>query len=246
MLVRDDFEKRYKKDKPISMIEFLYPLLQAYDSVALNADVEIGGNDQKFNLLLGRQIQKDYGIKDAQVVIIMPLLEGTDGIKKMSKSYNNYISLNDSSEDMFGKIMSISDSIMYRYYELLTNIDLNMVKDMHPKDAKKLLAREIVKRYHGAKESLKAQEEFDRIFTKRNLPENIEKCIIENIPIKLSDILIKSIMVSSKNEARRLIEQGAIKINSQKISDDIIISDDREFVLQVGKRKFKKITPITS
>ncbi|MDR0956290.1 MAG: tyrosine--tRNA ligase [Endomicrobium sp.] len=242
MLVRNDFEKRYKKDESISIIEFLYPLLQAYDSVALNADVELGGNDQKFNLLFGRQIQKDYGIKDAQIVIIMPLLEGTDGIKKMSKSYNNCISLNDSSKDMFGKIMSISDSTMYRYYELLTNLDLNMIKNMHPKAAKKLLAEEIVKRYYGAKESLKALKEFDRIFIKRDIPENIEKCTMENVTLKLSDILIKSTMVSSKNEARRLIQQGAVKIDSQKIKDDIIINVHREFVLQVGKRKFKKIT----
>ncbi|OEG69559.1 tyrosine--tRNA ligase, partial [Candidatus Endomicrobiellum trichonymphae] len=163
MLVRDDFKKRYKEDNPLSIVEFLYPLLQAYDSVALNADVELGGSDQKFNLLLGREIQRDYGIKDTQIVITMPLLEGTDGVKKMSKSYKNCIALNDLPENMFGKIMSISDELMYKYYELLTHADLNIIKNMHPKEAKSALAREIVGRYHGKKEALKAEEEFDEM-----------------------------------------------------------------------------------
>ncbi|MCA6069745.1 MAG: tyrosine--tRNA ligase, partial [Endomicrobium sp.] len=168
MLIRDDFEKRYKEDRPISIVEFLYPLLQAYDSVALNADVELGGNDQRFNLLLGREIQRDYGIKDAQIVITMPLLEGTDGVKKMSKSYNNYIALNDLPKDMFGKIMSVSDTLMYKYYELLMQADLNVVKNMHPKEAKLALAQEIVERYHGKEGALKAREEFNKIFAKKD------------------------------------------------------------------------------
>jgi tyrosyl-tRNA synthetase len=175
MLVRDDFKKRYKENNPISIVEFLYPLLQAYDSVALNADVELGGGDQKFNLLLGREIQRGYGIKDAQVIITMPLLEGTDGVKKMSKSYKNCIALNDLPKDMFGKIMSISDELMYRYYELLTTADLNAVKNIHPKAAKSALALEIVERYHGKEKALRAKAEFDKIFVSKDIPEDIEK-----------------------------------------------------------------------
>jgi tyrosyl-tRNA synthetase len=244
MLVRDDFEKRYKEDKPISIVEFLYPLLQAYDSVALNADVELGGNDQKFNLLLGREIQRDYDIKDAQVVITMPLLEGTDGVKKMSKSYNNYIALNDLPKDMFGKIMSISDVLMYKYYELLTHADLNNIKTMHPKEAKLALAQEIVERYHSKEEAVKAKEEFDKVFAKKDMPDDIEYYVMENDEMKLSDILVKSAMVSSKNEARRLIEQGGVKLDLQKVEGDFVIKSEKEFVLQAGKRKFKKIVPI--
>jgi tyrosyl-tRNA synthetase len=187
MLVRDDFEKRYKADKPISIVEFMYPLLQAYDSVALNADVELGGNDQKFNLLLGREIQRDYGILEPQVVITMPLLEGTDGIRKMSKSYNNYIALNDTPKDMFGKIMSISDELMYKYYELLTQADLNAIKVMHPKEAKLSLAQELTQRYHGADEAQKARQEFDKVFAKKDVPDDIEDFVVAKGTIKLSD-----------------------------------------------------------
>ncbi|MCL2485020.1 MAG: tyrosine--tRNA ligase [Endomicrobia bacterium] len=240
MLVRDDFEKRYKEDKPISIVEFMYPMLQAYDSVALKADVELGGNDQKFNLLLGRDMQRDYG-QEAQIVITMPLLEGTDGVKKMSKSYNNYIALNDTSKDMFGKIMSVSDQLMYRYYELLTQADLKTVKEMHPKEAKVALALEITERYHGKEDALKAKEEFDKVFAKKDIPDDIEEFIVENNAIKLSDLLVNSNMVSSKNEARRLIEQGGVKIDLQKISEDIEIKIEKDFILQAGKRKFKKI-----
>ena len=240
MLVRDDFEKRYKEDKPISIVEFMYPLLQAYDSVALKADIELGGNDQKFNLLLGRDMQRDFGQK-AQIVITMPLLEGTDGVKKMSKSYNNYIALNDSPKDMFGKIMSISDELMYRYYELLTQADLKKVKEMHPKEAKSALAFEITERYHGKNEAFKAKEEFDKVFAKKDIPDDLEEFIVESSAIKLSDLLVNSNMVSSKNEARRLIEQGGVKIDSQKSAEDFEIKTGKDFILQAGKRKFKKI-----
>jgi len=244
MLVRDDFIKRYKEDKAISIAEFIYPLLQAYDSVVLNADIEIGGNDQKFNLLLARQIQKDYGIKDAQVVITMPILEGTDGVKKMSKSYNNYIALNDSPKDMFGKIMSISDILMYRYYELLTQTDIEAVKSMHPKDAKSELAKEIVGKYYGKEEAAKAEEEFNKIFSKKFVPNDIEKYDMQETEIRLSYLLVKSGMVQSKNEAKRLIEQGGVKIDSQKSRGDFIINSKKNFIVQVGKRKFRKIIPI--
>jgi tyrosyl-tRNA synthetase len=216
-------------------------LLQAYDSVALNADVELGGSDQKFNLLLGREIQRDYGIKDTQIVITMPLLEGTDGVKKMSKSYKNCIALNDLSGSMFGKIMSISDELMYRYYELLTQADLNIVKNMHPKEAKSALAREIVRRYHGEKKALNAEEEFDKIFTKKNIPDDIKEYGIKDEEIKLSDLLVKSGMVSSRNEARRIIEQGGVKIDLQRAVGDFMVKSENSFVLQVGKKKFNRI-----
>ncbi|MDR3253570.1 MAG: tyrosine--tRNA ligase, partial [Endomicrobium sp.] len=241
MLVRDDFKKRYLDDRPISIVEFLYPLFQAYDSVALDADVELGGNDQKFNLLLGREIQRDYGFKDVQIVITMPLLEGTDGIKKMSKSYNNYIALNDSPKDMFGKIMSISDELMYRYYELLTQTDLNVVKNMHPKDAKSALALEIVERYYVKEVALQAKEEFSKVFTKKNIPNEVKKYSIKNVNIKLSDLLYQSGMVSSRNEARRLIAQGGVKIDLKKVKEDFTVKSENSFILQIGKRKFIKI-----
>jgi len=240
MLVRDDFEKRYKNDVPISIVEFMYPLLQAYDSVVLKADVELGGNDQKFNLLLGRDMQRDDG-QEPQIVITMPLLEGTDGVRKMSKSYNNYISLNDAPNEMFGKIMSISDELMYRYYELLTQDDLETVKKMHPKDAKVSLAKKIVERYWTAQDAQKAEEEFNKIFAKKDLPTDIEEYSCKTNKIKISQLLIDSSMVSSKNEARRLIEQGGVKINSEKINSDEEIEIQNGMIMQAGKRKFRKI-----
>lgn len=242
MLVRDDFEKRYKEDKPISIVEFLYPLLQAYDSVELKADVELGGNDQKFNLLMGREIQRDYG-QEPQVVITMPLLEGTDGVKKMSKSYNNYIALNDTPKDMFGKIMSVSDEMMFKYYELLTQADLKAVKEMHPKEAKLALAQEITERYHGKEAALAAREGFDKVFAKKDIPDDIEEYELKSSSVKLSDLLVESGMASSKNEARRLIEQGGVKIDLQKVSADFEINPEKTFVVQAGKRKFKKFVP---
>ncbi|MDD5021497.1 MAG: tyrosine--tRNA ligase [Endomicrobiaceae bacterium] len=240
MLVRDDFEKRYKNDVPISIVEFMYPLLQAYDSVVLKADVELGGNDQKFNLLLGRDMQRDDG-QEPQIVITMPLLEGTDGVRKMSKSYNNYISLNDVPNEMFGKIMSVSDELMYRYYELLTQDDLTEIKKIHPKEAKVALAKKMVERYWSNQDAINAEEEFNKIFAKKDLPTDIEEHSCSTVKIKTSQLLIDSGMVSSKNEARRLIEQGGIKINSEKISNDDEIEIKNGMIIQAGKRKFKKI-----
>jgi len=239
MLVRDDFENRYKSSKPISIVEFLYPLMQAYDSVALKADIELGGNDQKFNLLLGRQIQKDYGLSP-QIALTMPILEGTDGVKKMSKTYNNYIALNDEPKEMFGKIMSVSDDIMYRYYELLTQDDLAAVKAMHPKQAKLELAQKITCKYWGEQKAQNAKEEFERIFAKKDLPDILEEFKAQK-GLKISDILFNSALVLSKNEAKRLIEQGGVKINGEKLSADKEIKENESFVLQAGKRKFKKI-----
>lgn len=240
MLVRDDFEKRFKADIPISIVEFMYPLLQAYDSVALQADVELGGNDQKFNLLLGRDMQRDAG-QEPQVVITMPLLVGTDGVKKMSKSYKNYIALNDKPQDMFGKIMSISDDLMMVYYELLTQENLEEIKQMHPKEAKMKLGMIIVERYWGKEEAQTAKDEFNKIFANKDLPTEIEVYKCNKNKIRLSELLFVSKMVASKNEARRLIEQGGAKVNNEKVTTDIEIEIKDGTILQAGKRKFKKI-----
>jgi len=240
MLERDDFEKRFNNDNSISLVEFLYPLLQAYDSVAVKADVELGGNDQKFNLLVGREIQRDYG-QEPQVVITMPLLEGTDGVRKMSKSYGNYIALNDTPTDMFGKLMSLPDTLMYKYYELLTERDLNQVKQLHPREAKAQLAEEITTRYHGAEAARQARAEFDRVFSQRTLPEEIEEYTSPKKEIDLAELLVASGLVPSKNEARRLIEQGGVKIDGEKVASNKQISLTKEIIIQAGKRKFKKI-----
>ncbi len=240
MLVRDDFEKRFKADIPISIVEFMYPLLQAYDSVALKADIELGGNDQKFNLLLGRDMQRDAG-QEPQVVITMPLLVGTDGVKKMSKSYNNYIALNDKPQDMFGKLMSISDELMMFYYELLTQENLDEIKQMHPKESKMKLGSIIVERYWGKEAAETAKSEFNKIFAKKDLPTEIEEYKCEKTKIKLSELLFVSKMVSSKNEARRLIEQGGAKVDGQKAVCDSELEIKDGMILQAGKRKFKKI-----
>ncbi len=240
MLVRDDFEKRFKADIPISIVEFMYPLLQAYDSVALQADVELGGNDQKFNLLLGRDMQRDAG-QEPQVVITMPLLVGTDGVKKMSKSYKNYIALNDKPQDMFGKLMSISDELMMFYYELLTQENLDEIKQMHPKEAKMKLGSIIVERYWGKEAAENAKAEFNKIFANKDLPTEIEEFKCDKNKIKLSELLFVSKMVSSKNEARRLIEQGGAKVDNEKVTADTEIEVKNGMILQAGKRKFKKI-----
>ena len=252
LLERDDFSARYKSHKPIYMLEFLYPLLQGYDSVILKVDVELGGNDQKFNLLVGRDIQTAYG-QSPQVVITMPLLEGTDGVQKMSKSYGNYIGITESPKDMFGKIMSISDNMMWRYYELLTDVSISeinlMKKDadagrMNPKDAKIKLAKEIIKIYHNGEAAEDAAKEFESIFAKGNMPEDIpvykysdiEKCIL------LPNFLTQRGLTSSNSEARRLITQGAVTIDEERISDENAKIEIRDgMVIQVGKRRFLKI-----
>ncbi|OGS17794.1 MAG: tyrosine--tRNA ligase [Elusimicrobia bacterium RIFOXYA2_FULL_50_26] len=243
MLERDDFEKRFKSATPISIIEFLYPLLQGYDSVAVRSDVELGGNDQKFNLLVGREMQKDAG-QEPQVVITMPLLEGTDGVRKMSKSYGNYIALNDTPQDIFGKLMSVPDDIMYKYYELLTDADLKSVKAMHPREAKADLAEKLTARYHGLAAAKNARAGFDRIFSKKDTPEDIEHYACPHKTIKLTDLLLAAGLVSSKNEARRLIEQGGIKIDGEKVPSEKEIIIENECIIQAGKRKFKKVIPI--
>ena len=251
MLERDDFSKRYSAQKPISIHEFLYPLLQGYDSVALDADIELGGTDQKFNLLLGREVQKFYG-KEPQVAFTLPLLEGLDGVKKMSKSLDNYIAIEDSADDMFGKIMSISDVLMWRYFELLSFRSEKEIMELkesqkggsNPRDIKFLLAEEIVNRFHGEGSGNSAKEEFQSRFQKGNNPSDIKEITInlEEKSITLAKVLKEAKMVPSTSEALRLIKQGAVRIEGEKILDSKHeINLNSSLLYQVGKRKFSKI-----
>ncbi|HBY56950.1 MAG TPA: tyrosine--tRNA ligase [Candidatus Atribacteria bacterium] len=255
MLERDDFATRYKEERPIGIHEFLYPLMQGYDSVALNADVELGGTDQKFNLLVGRTIQREYG-QEPQVIITLPLLEGIDGVEKMSKSLNNYVGINEQPQDIYGKIMSIPDNLMIRYFELVTDVPLDEIEKMkidlennniHPRDLKKRLAREIVGLYHGKEASFKAEEEFERVFKEKLYPEKMRELVIKKEDLKngkiwITELVVISGLVSSKGEARRLIEQGGVKIDGEKISDphlDITVKDG--MILKIGKLNFIKL-----
>ena len=251
MLERDDFSKRYNAQKPISIHEFLYPLLQGYDSVALEADIELGGTDQKFNLLLGREVQKFYG-KEPQVAFTLPLLEGLDGVKKMSKSLDNYIAIEDSADDMFGKIMSISDVLMWRYFELLSFLAEEEIKGLkksqkegsNPRDIKFLLAEEIVNRFHGEGSGNNAKKEFKSRFQKGNNPSDIKEISIklEEKSLNLAKVLKEAKMVSSTSEALRLIKQGGVRIEGEKILDSKHeINLNSSLLYQVGKRKFLKI-----
>ncbi|MBN1824313.1 MAG: tyrosine--tRNA ligase [Endomicrobiales bacterium] len=243
MLERDDFHKRFDSENPISIVEFLYPLLQGYDSVAVNADVELGGNDQKFNLLVGRELQRDAG-QEPQVVMTLPLLEGTDGVRKMSKSYDNYIALNDSPKDMFGKIMSIPDAVMFKYFELLTDRDIGEVKKLHPRQAKAELAEEVTARYHGAGAAGTAREEFDSFFSRKQInTDTIPVFELPDEPVAFSAAITKANLAASRKEAKRLIEQGAFEINGQKITDDKVFTLEKEQIWRVGKRKIKRIIP---
>jgi tyrosyl-tRNA synthetase len=249
MLERDDFRKRYQEQKPISMHEFMYPLIQGYDSVALKSDVELGGTDQKFNLLVGRDLQRDYG-QEAQVVLTMPLLEGTDGVKKMSKSVGNYIALEDVPEDMFGKLMSISDALMLRYYELLTTEDLGRVKALHPMEAKQALAQQIVARYHGEDAGQKARASFQQKFQEKEFPAEPDATVTLTAAdvkdraapsIGIVDLVAKTKLVASKSEARRLVVQGGIEVDDQRQQDPntmIALTAGRQYRLRIGRRKF--------
>ena len=247
MMERDDFQKRFQEQKPISVHEFLYPLVQGYDSVALKSDIELGGTDQKFNLLVGRDLQRDYGL-EPQVVVTMPLLEGIDGIKKMSKSVGNYIALEDSPGDMFGKIMSISDDLMVRYYELLTTEDLANVKAAHPMEAKQQLAQLLVMRYHGEEAARKAREGFQQKFQEKEFPNepDVRLCLTKidlkgDGTISLTDLVAKTGLVPSKSEARRLIIQGGLEVNGQKQTDAnavLTLVVGQAYQLKVGRRKF--------
>ncbi|OEJ15251.1 tyrosine--tRNA ligase [Brachyspira hampsonii] len=246
MIERDDFSKRYKNGQPISIMEFLYPLAQGYDSVALECDVELGGNDQKFNLLVGRTLMKEYGLSP-QAVITVPLLEGLDGVEKMSKSLGNYIGIYDSPKDMYGKAMSIPDSLISKYMEFLTDIPIddikNYVKAMengeNPRNIKGILAKEIVKIYHGESEALNAEEEFKRIFSSKGLPDEIEEVIL-NKDDNILNVLSICMSSESKSNLKRLVSQGSVALDNEKINDiNFLIS--KEGILKVGKRNFFKI-----
>ena len=249
MLERDDFSKRYRDQKPISIHEFLYPLVQGYDSVVLEADVELGGTDQKFNLLVGRDLQRDYGQKP-QVVITMPLLEGTDGVRKMSKSFGNVIALEDRPADMFGKLMSISDDLMMRYYELLTVSNLEDVKQQHPMEAKMALAEQLVRQYHGENGAGEAKADFQQRFQKRDFPDEPDAHVVlkvkdfvnpKDLFMSIVDVLMRTGLVPSKGEARRLISQHAIQVDGEKMSDIngvLNFKPGEKIPVKIGKRKF--------
>jgi tyrosyl-tRNA synthetase len=250
MLERDDFAKRYKANQPISIHEFLYPLIQGYDSVVLQSDIELGGTDQKFNLLVGRELQKHYG-QEPQVVITMPLLEGLDGVQKMSKSYKNYVGINEPAVDMFGKLMSISDTLMWRYFELLsfkslTEIDTlktEVAAGKNPRDIKMQLASEIVARFHNPSLAEQAQADFIARFSKGQLPENtISLEVSLNADVnRLANLLKAANLVVSTSDAHRLLANGAVKIDNIKITDNIEIKRGEEHIYQVGKHRIAKV-----
>ena len=251
IMTRDDFAKRYAEGRPIAVHEFFYPLMQAYDSVAIDSDIELGGTDQRFNTLLGRDIQCAYGKKYPQMVILLPLLEGTDGIVKMSKTYPEHcISLTENPKDMFGKLMSIPDTLIMRYYELLTDVpeyELKGIKEqlegggVNPRDIKLKLARMITEEYHGSDAALKAQEEFINVVSNKGIPEDIETVKIEGEK-NILDLLLELNFVQSKGEAKRLIQGGGVKIDNNKVSDiNFTVKVENEMILQAGKRKFAKL-----
>ncbi len=253
MLERDDFSKRYKSQHPISIHEFLYPLIQGYDSVALKADIELGGTDQKFNLLVGRELQRDYG-QEQQVVITMPLLEGTDGVQKMSKSISNYIGITEPPKEMFGKIMSISDELMMRYYELLSDITVDEleglrkgVKDgsVHPMGLKKRLAREIIQRFHSETDAFDAQREFEKVFSQKELPGDmpVVKLKWDGDELWLPRIISTAVPPTSSSEARRLIKEGAVTVNGERVTDIEKKLKRAEYIIKVGKKRFVKVVP---
>ncbi|MFH1441016.1 MAG: tyrosine--tRNA ligase [Candidatus Omnitrophota bacterium] len=239
MTARADFKKRLQKNEDISMLEFMYPLLQGYDSVQLEADIELGGTDQIFNLLIGRDMQKDFG-QFPQVVITMPLLEGTDGVQKMSKSYGNYIGINEDASQIFGKIMSVSDDLMIKYYTLLTNEELGPIRSMHPKEAKLKLAEIITLHYHSKEAAQNARLEFERVFSSKELPQDMPVAVLKSGNANVIELMIQSGLVKSKNEARRLIQQDAVVLDDKILKDEEIVIE-KEAVLKVGKRRFLKL-----
>jgi tyrosyl-tRNA synthetase len=248
MLERDDFEKRFKGNQPISIHEFLYPLVQGYDSVALRADVELGGTDQKFNLLMGRHLQREHS-QASQIVLTMPILEGLDGVQKMSKSLGNYIGIDEAPGDMFGKLMSISDELMWRYYELLSDSSLDRIATLreqvasgalHPKTAKEDLAQEITTRFLGATAGAAAREAFNAVFAKQGIPEDIEVFSVQAGAL-LVDVLSESGVCSSKGDARRMCKQNAVTIDGRKEDDASFAFAPGEYVLKIGKKRFLKL-----
>jgi tyrosyl-tRNA synthetase len=252
MLERDDFEKRFKANQPISVHEFLYPLAQAYDSVALEADVEMGGTDQLFNLLVGRDIMREHG-QEPQVVLTVPLLVGTDGVEKMSKSLDNYVAVEDTPTDMFGKVMSISDELMWSYYELCTSLEVEQIErlrnevasgDLHPKVAKERLAGIIVSDFHGEEAAAAAWAEFETVFAGGGLPDDVPSFVFDRAePVWIVEVVRECGFAASNGEARRLISQGAVSLDGERIEDEtaVIPYDDVERVLKVGKRRFARV-----
>ena len=246
ILERDDFEKRLREERPISLHELLYPLVQGYDSVALEADVELGGTDQKFNLMVGRNLQREYS-QEPQVILTTPLLEGLDGVNKMSKSLNNYIGIDENPTEMFGKVMSISDDLMWKYYDLLTDstpLEIEAMKNSseNPRNLKVNLAKLIIKDFHSNEAANKAEEDFVARFVKKEIPDEIEETQISAGNYNLAELLVQTNLAPSKKEAKRLIEQGGVKLNGEKVSNvnaEIELKD--EILLQVGKRKFLRI-----
>jgi tyrosyl-tRNA synthetase len=251
MMERDDFTKRYKNGEPISMHELLYPLAQAMDSVAIKSDVELGGTDQKFNLLVGRDIQREFGV-EPQVILTMPLLVGTDGVEKMSKSYNNYIGISEPPNEIFGKTLSIPDELIYTYFELATDIpnkELSQIQSqldeqkVNPRDLKRYLAKVLIRMYHSSEASEEAEKEFDKIFIQKEIPDDIPEIRLDNEKdIGILDLIVKVSFASSKGEARRLVAQGGVSLDGEKITDiNAQLKFDKPKVLKVGKRKFIKI-----
>jgi tyrosyl-tRNA synthetase len=274
ILERDDFTKRMADEKPISLHELLYPLVQGYDSVALEADVELGGTDQKFNLLMGRNLQREFG-QEPQVIITTPLLEGLDGVQKMSKSLGNYIGIEEPPNEMFGKVMSISDELMWRYYELLTDLSVSQISDLkskcssgdlNPRNLKVDLAKLIIRDFHSTEAATVAEEDFVKRFVQKEIPDEIEEFPVPAGDYELIDMLIVTGLVGSKGEARRLIEQGGVRIDNHKVSNtdvfiqlagtfhvvfnrrsgtggEVFLNDVLEITLQVGKRRFLRAVP---
>ncbi len=249
MLERDDFENRYKSQTPISISEFLYPLFQGYDSVALKSDIEIGGTDQKFNMHMGRHLQRAYGVGKEQAIVMVPIIEGLDGVQKMSKSLKNYIGVTDAPNEMFAKIMSISDELMWRYYELLSSKSLEDIEKLksgvsngtlHPKMVKEELAVEIVTRYHSEDDGKSALEAFNKQFKQNQIPDDIAEYKVEE-GIWICKALVECGIEPSTSQSRRDIKQGAVRIDQEKVSDEQLKLESGEYVLQVGKRKFAKV-----
>lgn len=249
MLERDDFTVRYKAGEQISVHEFLYPLAQAMDSVAIHSDVELGGTDQKFNLLVGRDIQREYD-QEPQVILTMPILVGTDGVDKMSKSLDNYIGVNDSPKEIYGKTLSIPDKLIYQYFELVTDVskqELNGIKSAlenaktNPRDIKRQLARTLVRMYHSQTSADNSEKEFDKIFVQKSIPDNIEE-FKRSESINIIALLTDAKLAASKGEARRLIDQGGVSIDDERVTDpNLLLPDKDEFILKVGKRRFLKV-----
>ncbi len=249
MLEREDFKKRFESGRPIAIHELIYPLIQAYDSVALKADVELGGTDQLFNLLVGRDIQREYG-QEPQVIITVPILEGLDGVQKMSKSLGNYVGITEPPQEMFGKIMSISDELMWRYYELLTDVPLEEISSwkeavaqgkINPKELKVRLAKEIVARYHSPEAAEKAAEEFERVFARGGVPEDIPETRVSAGEVWLPRFLKDQGLVKSTSEGKRLVSQGGLQINGEKWREENFAFTPGEYVLRVGKKRFLKV-----